>query len=196
MLRLYYNDRCRLHVRLGDRGWLVLLHYDYLLTVVLNPEAGIFFVKVVHRFFAGNVQAEVVVTDVVVRVVHTLEAVETRVEDAFMDAESGISVEQLVVLVGMDPHDPVLVTEELLLDTLGLHVFKRYGAGFASETGVVDLELVSLSLDNECFFAGVLAPVMAGEVLRLEMDCLAILDLEHHYLWLLLLLDDLYWLLL
>jgi len=160
----------RLEVRLlrldnDDGGWLVLrLHDDYL-AFVLVPEAGVFFEEVVHRLVSCNVKPEVLVSDEVIRIVDTLKVVETRVEQSFTGTERSISMEQWVVLVGMDPHDPVLVTQELLLHALGIEIFKRYGAMFASKTGVVHLEAVSVAFDHEGLLTGMLSPMMAGEVL-------------------------------
>ena len=140
------------------------LDNDYL-AFVLVSEAGGFFEEVVHRLVSCNAKSKVLVSDEVIWVVDTLKVVETRVEQSLTRTERSISMEQWVVLVGMDPHDPVLVTQELLLHALGIEIFKRYGAVFTSETGVVHLEAVSVAFDHEGLLTGMLSPMMAGEVL-------------------------------
>merc|ERR1740139_1370326 len=172
VLRLDDDDvRLLLRLEVGlrldndDGGLLVLRLYDDYLAFVLVPEAGVFFEEVVHRLVSSNVEPKVLVSDEVIRIVDTLKVVETRVEQSFTGTERSISMEQWVVLVGMDPHDPILVTQELLLHALGIEIFKRYGAMFASKTGVVHFEAVSVAFDHEGLFARVLSPMMTGEVL-------------------------------
>lgn len=60
-------------------------------------------------------EPKVLMADEVVGVVNTLEAVESRVEQALTGIECGIGMEKRIVLVGMDPHLPVLMAKELLL---------------------------------------------------------------------------------
>merc|ERR1740139_1056766 len=172
VLRLDDDDvRLLLRLEVGlrldndDGGLLVLRLYDDYLAFVLVPEAGVFFEEVVHGLVSCDVEAEVLVADEVIRIVDTLKVVETGVKQSFTGTERSISMEQWVVLVGVDPHDPVLVTQELLLHALGIEIFERYGAVFASKTGVVHLEAVSVAFDHEGLFARVLSPMMSREVL-------------------------------
>jgi len=64
-------------------------------------------------FFFLDVEAEVLVTDVVVWEVHTLERVPSHVEVAVLLVEGGVLVEEVVVLAAVQEHHPVLVAEEV-----------------------------------------------------------------------------------
>ena len=118
-------------------------------------------------FFFLDVEAEVLVSDVVVWVVYTLERVPSHVEVPMLLVEGGVLVEELMVLPSVQEHHPVLVAEEVagVLERL-----ERHSSVVAGKTGSMDAEVLGVAFENLCFDVvthPVTTPVMVRVVLAL-----------------------------
>ena len=119
-------------------------------------------------FFFLDVEAEVLVSDVVVWVVYTLERVPSHVEVAVLLVEGGVLVEELMVLAAVQEHHPVLVAEEVagVLERL-----EGDGAVVAGKARSMDAEVLGMAFENLGFDVvthPMTTPVMVRVVLALQ----------------------------